>query len=203
MAEELPEDLRRRADDVLAQDKFKPDEPGLLDRAWDRVTELINDLLGVITDNTIFGGVALGWVLLGLMIALIVFFLVRYTPRFGSARTSPAEATITTHKNRLSRVEWLARAEEADRTGLYREAVRARYRATVAGLIEARELPDSQGATPAELRDSFDAEPARHEPFASSTAAFSDVWYGGAAADRTRSEQLAQWDGQVSSKDSR
>ncbi|MBT8240101.1 MAG: hypothetical protein KJN63_02620, partial [Acidimicrobiia bacterium] len=130
MAEELPEDLRRRADDVLAQDKFRPEEPGLLDRAWDRVTDLINDLLGVITDNTIFGGVAVGWVLLGLMIALIVFFLVRYAPRFGSARITPVEATITTHKNRLSRAEWLAQADEADRNGLYREAVRARYRAT-------------------------------------------------------------------------
>ncbi len=203
MAEEVPEELRRRADEVLSQDKFQPDEPGLLDRAWDRVTELINDLLSVITDNTAFGGVAVGWIILTLMIGVIGFFLIRYLPRFGSARVPRGQPKITTHKNRLSRADWLARAEAAEREGHHREAVRARYRATVAGLMERNEVPDTPGATPTELRDAFDAAPARAEPFASSTTAFSDVWYGGADADRSDSEQLARWDAQVSDEPSR
>jgi hypothetical protein len=136
------------------------------------------------------------------MLGLIVLFLVRYLPRFGPARRPPTQATITTHQNRLSRAEWLARAEESDRVGLYREAVQARYRATVAGLIDDEELPDSPGATPTELRGSFRADPARTDPFASSTAAFSDVWYGGDDADRNDSEQLDLWDHQVLNKGS-
>jgi hypothetical protein len=202
MAEELPEDLRRRADEVLSQDKFQPDEPGLLDRAWDRVTELVEDLLSIVTNNTVFGGVAVGWILLGAMTGLIILFLVRYLPSFRAARRPPTQATITTHQNRLSRAEWLAKAEEADRNGLYREAIRARYRATVAGLIADKELPDSPAATPTELRDSFRADPSRTDPFANSTAAFSDVWYGGEDADRNDSEQLDLWDHQVVDKGS-
>lgn len=197
MADDLPEDLRQRADDVLSQDKYQPDEPGLLDRIWDRVTELIGDLLSVFADSTIFGGVAIGWIVLAVMLGLIVWFVMRYLPRFGSGRHPRAQARITTEKVRMSRAEWLAKADEADRSGLHREAVRARYRATVAGLIEGDELPESPGATPTELQAAFEADPSRADPFASSTDAFSDVWYGGSDADRTQSEQLAQWDGEV------
>ncbi len=119
-----------------------------------------------------------------------------------AARRPPIQATTTTHQNRLSRAEWLVKAEESERNGLYREAVRARYRATVAGLIDDMELPDSPGATATELQISFRADPARTDPFASSTAAFSDVWYGGDDADRNDSEQLDRWDRQVVKKGS-
>ncbi len=197
MAEELPDELRQRADEVLSQPKFQAAEPGLLDRAWDRVLEFIGDLLSVVTGGTSFGGVAVGWFILAVMIGLILYFLVRFLPRSRRTRMTSAVATVDVRSNRQSRKEWLAEAERAEAAGQHREAVRARYRATVAGLVEGDELPDTPGATVSELAEAFEAEPARTDPFASSTDAFSDVWYGDADADRSSSDQAARWDEQV------
>lgn len=200
---ESPEDLRDRADDVLSDPKFASSEPGLIDRFVEWVQEIFSDLLDFVTNSTVFGGVAVGWFLLTAMIGLIIFFLVRYLPSFSSVKAEVTRATVSTHKNRRSRAEWLAEAETAERNGLHREAVRARYKATVAGLIEQDELPDTVGATATELQNAFEAEPSRADPFASSTEAFSDVWYGGDDANKTDTERVAGWDRQVIPKASR
>ncbi|NNE95023.1 MAG: DUF4129 domain-containing protein [Acidimicrobiales bacterium] len=197
MAEELPEDLRQRADEVLAQDKFAPEEPGLLDRAWERVIELISDLLSVVADSTVFGGVAIGWIILAAMVGLIVFFLYRYLPRYGSSGRRSVEPTIVVERAHRSRDEWLAEARDAESAGRYREAVRARYRAMVAGLVDRGEIPEDPGATPNELRSAFGGSERRTAPFGSATAAYSDVWYGGDRAERADSERFATWDSDV------
>ena len=197
---ETPDELRDRADDVLSDPKFATSEPGLIDRVVEWVQEVFSDLLSFVTGSTAFGGVAVGWVILAAMIGLIVFFLVRYLPGFSSVKLEAARAVVSTRQNRRTRAQWLADAEEADRNGHHREAVRARYKATVAGLIEADELPDTVGATATELATAFQADTSRTDPFASSTEAFSDVWYGGEDADRSDSARVSDWDGQVLGK---
>ena len=107
------------------------------------------------------------------------------------------QAVVQTTKNRRSRKEWLAEASQAEARGQYREAVRARYWATVAGLIENEEVGDSPGATVNELRAQFEAEQARKDPFNNASDSFSDSWYGGSQADTEDSSQLASWDEQV------
>ncbi len=200
---ETPEDLRDRAEDVLSDPKFATSEPGLIDRLVEWVQEVFSDLLEFVTDSTVFGGVAVGWILLAAMIGLIVFFLLRYLPSFSSAKAESVSATVLTHKNRRTRAEWLAEAEAAERKGQHREAVRARYKATVAGLIEQDELPDTVGATATELRNAFRGDPSRSDPFSSSTGAFSDVWYGGDEADQSDAARVAGWDEQVVGKSAR
>ena len=199
---ETPDELRDRADEVLSDPKFETSEPGLIDRFVDWVQELFSDLLEFATGSTVFGGVAVGWIILAAMIGLIVFFLARYLPGFSSVKLETVGATVSTRKNRRGRAEWLAEAEAADQNGHHREAVRARYKATVAGLIEQDELPDTVGATATELANSFQADAARTDPFGSSTEAFSDVWYGGDDADQSDSARVAGWDEQIIGKKS-
>jgi hypothetical protein len=173
------------------------DEPGLIDRAWDRFTEFLSDLLSIVTGGSAFGGVVLGWVVLGSMLVLIVVLLWRFAPRVRSIAPARVTATVTTEPARKSRREWLVEASDAEARGSYAEAVAARYHALVAGLIERRQLPDAAGATPTELRDAFDAEARRRDPFASATDAFSDIWYGGETADAGDSSQMLDWDTRV------
>ncbi len=200
---ETPEELRDRADEVLSNPKFAASEPGLIDRFIDWVQEVFSDLLSFVTGSTAFGGVAVGWIILAAMIGLIIYFLVRYLPGFSSVKAETVRATVSPRKNRRSRAEWLAEAEAAEDKGHHREAVRARYKATVAGLIEGDELPDTVGATAAELAHAFQADAARTDPFGSSTDAFSDVWYGGDDADQSDSAKVAGWDGQILDKKSK
>ncbi len=197
MADENPEILRDRAQEILSDPRYAGDQPGLVDRALDRLGELINDLLSVVTGGTSFGGVLVGLIFLGFMMGLVVFFIVRYLPRIRPATSENAKAVVQTTKNRRSRKEWLAEASEAESRGHYREAVRARYWATVAGLIENEEVGDSPGATVNELRAQFDAEAARKDPFNDASDSFSDIWYGGSDADTSDSSQLAMWDERV------
>jgi len=194
---ESPEDLRQTADEVLSQPKFVANEPSLLDRAWDRVTEFLGDLLSVVSNATAFGGVAVGWIILAAMLGLIVFFLVRVMPRRRMTRSAGVHAEVKTRATRTSRATWLAEAEAAEAAGLHREAVRARYRATVAGLVENEELPDVPGATVGELATAFEADPSRSDPFTSSGGAFSDVWYGGDDAEKDDADRIANWDQQI------
>ncbi len=197
MADETPQTLRERADEVLSQPKYAVDEPGLIDRAWDRFTEFLDDLLSVVTGGSAFGGVVLGWVILGLMLALVVFVLWRFKPRFRSVTPARVSATVRTQLTRKSRSDWLTDASVAEGKGFYAEAVAARYHALVAGLIERHQLPDAAGATPTELRDAFEAESLRRDPFTSATDAFSDIWYGGHAADAGDSRRMVDWDERV------
>ncbi len=197
MADETPQTLRERADEVLSQPKYAVDEPGLIDRAWDRFTEFLDDLLSVVTGGSAFGGVVVGWLILGLMLAVIVVVLWRFRPRFRSVAPAKVSATVITEPTRKSRRDWLTDASVAEERGSYAEAVAARYHALVAGLIERRQLPDAAGATPTELRDAFEADSRRRDPFVSATGAFSDIWYGGHAADARDSRRMVDWDERV------
>ncbi|NNF52900.1 MAG: DUF4129 domain-containing protein [Acidimicrobiales bacterium] len=197
MADETPEVLRDRAQEILSDPRYAGDQPGLVDRAFDRLGQLISDLLSVVTGGTSFGGVLVGLIFLGLMVGLVVFFIVRYLPRVQPVTSERVRAVVQTTRNRKSRKEWLAEASEAESRGHYREAVRARYWATVAGLIENEEVPDTPGTTVNELRAQFEAEAARKDPFNDASDSFSDIWYGGFDADPTDSAQLATWDERV------
>lgn len=197
LADETPEILRDRAQEILSDPRYAGDEPGLVDRALDRLGELINNLLSVVTGGTSFGGVLVGLLFLVLMVGLVVFFIVRYLPRIRPVASQSVRAVVQTTKNRKSRKEWLAEASLADSRGHYREAVRARYWATVAGLIENEEVGDSPGNTVNELRAQFEAEAARKDPFNDASDSFSDIWYGGSDADTTDSSQLSTWDERV------
>ncbi len=194
MAEETPDVLRNRADEILSDPRYAGDEPGLVDRALDWIGDMIGDLLQAVVGGTSFGGVIVGVLILTAMVGLVVFFIVRYLPRLRPAGPEKVRAVVHTAKKHKSRKEWLAEAAEAESNGQYREAVRARYWATVAGLIESEEVDDAPGSTVRELRAQFEAEAARTGPFANAGDAFSDVWYGGSDAGSGESAQQAQWD---------
>ncbi len=196
MAEETPDVLRDRAGDVLSQPKFQADEPGLIDRAWERFIEFLTDLLTTVTSGA-FGSVVVGWLVLVAMVGLIAYFLVRFLPRMRPAGTPVPVGVVATQRRRRSRAEWLEAAGRATSEGRNRDAVQAWFRATVAGLVESNELPDRPDSTVSELRAAFEAPPDRAEPFSSAIDVFSDVWYGGAPAGPAEAQKLSALDRRV------
>lgn len=196
MADETPDVLRDRAGDVLSQPKFQADEPGLIDRAWERFTEFLTDLLTTVTSGA-FGSVVVGWLVLTAMVGLIAYFLVRFLPRMRPAGSPAPVAVVATQRSRRSRTEWLEVARRATSEGRNRDAVQAWFRATVAGLVESDELPDRPDSTVSELRAAFEGPPDRAEPFGTAIDVFSDIWYGGAAAGPAEAQQLSALDRRV------
>ena len=196
MVDESPGTLRDRAGDVLSQPQFQADEPGLIDRAWERFTEFLGDLLTAVTSGS-FGNVIVGWLILAAMLGLIAWFLIRYLPRLRPAGTAKPQAAVTTRQRRRSRADWLVEAERATAEGRYRAAVEAWFRATVSGLVEADRLPDRPDSTVLELRAALQGPPEQAEPFSDASQLFSDIWYGGAPAGVAEAERLSDLDGRV------
>lgn len=196
MVDESPGTLRDRADEVLSQPKFQADEPGLIDRAWERFTDFLGDLLTAVTSGA-FGSVLVGWLILAAMLGLIAWFLIRYLPRLRPAGTVKQRAAVVTRQRRQSRADWLAEAERATNDGRYRAAVEAWFRATVSGLVEADRLPDRPDSTVSELRAALEGPPEQAEPFGTASELFSDIWYGGVPAGVAETQRLRDLDRQV------
>ncbi len=197
MAEPDAESVRDTADDVLRQTKF--DEPSdgpverLLEWIGDRLDDLFSNLDGP-SGGSGAGGFVVGWVLLILAAVFIVWVLWRIMPR--SLRRAPRETieVETSTRTRTGRDEWLRRASEAESEGRWREAVRSRYRATVAGLLDRQELPEHDGATSGEYRSAFDAPAPRGPSFDEVSDRFETTWYGGEAAESATAARMATLD---------
>lgn len=186
-----PEDLRNTADEVLSDPKYAAAEPSLLERAWDRFLDFLNDLLGSVFGGAV-GGFGLGWIVLAMMLGLIGFFLWKVLPKGRTTRFDDgAGAGVQVDSTgRNSRREWLEIAEAADADRRFGEAIVARYRAMVAGLAERNELDDDDADTSGERRRAFVAPGERGASFGSATDTFEETVYGGQEPGPEGSAQL-------------
>lgn len=189
------DEVREKADEILSRPEYLPESESLLDRGFRWVNEQIRDLLGSIFGQT--GSTIVGWIVLALALAAIIYLLWRVMPRSRLSRQAPDVVLERSELTRAGRAEWLSQAEQAEDEGNWAEAVRARYRATVAALIDRREVDDQLGATSGEYRRSFKAPPQRKEPFGTVTDRFEEVWYGGATAQAHDAELLRRLDDSV------
>jgi hypothetical protein len=175
-----PDGLRDAAADLLSRPPFVDEQPGpvgrLLARAGDAIAELLGRLLSLMG-----GGSALGWVIV--VVALAVLAVVAWRVSRGATldrqvpQAGPGQAA---HRA----VDWDRDADVAMARGELREAVRCRYAAIVATLIEAGIVEESPGRTVREL----DAEVRAAAPFLAAEVAaagerFDRIWYGGMAAE--------------------
>lgn len=186
------EDIRDSADDILARPEYQPEQPSLLERAWNWINEQFAEVLGSIFGTG--GSYLVGWVLLAVLAGVLGWFLVRVMPRNRLRRKVDDPSVETDVRTTAGREDWLAQARAAEAAGNWREAVRARYRAMIAGLIDRQEVVDFEGATSGEYRRSFEPGPPRSDSLDQATEAFEEIWYGGSPAaenDAGRLEELA------------
>ena len=87
--------------------------------------------------------------------------------------------TIAGNRSRPA-AAWRAEAEDHERAGEWRHALRCRYRALVADLAGRGVLDEIPGRTAGEYRSELAvAVPAAGPPFAGATELFERAWYGG------------------------
>jgi hypothetical protein len=169
-----PEEIRRLADEILAQEQFRQPEPSLLERfqRW------VEDLIGRIFEAAFSGstGSIVGWVVLLAALALIVWF----ATRFGRTVQSDGRVGVTVEGvHRRTPAEWRAEAEAQEAAGEWKLALRSRYRALIGDLIAEGVLVEVAGRTTGEYRaDVTRAAPGRARDFGAATELFESAWYG-------------------------
>src|SRR5690606_24868177 len=121
-----PGEVREAADDVLSRPEFQH-EPSLVERATTWIFDRLNDLFSAIGGGA-GGRSLLGWIALALLAGVVGYLLFRLArsvqPPGGD--DDEAEVSVTTSGGK---VDWLARAAEAEADGRWRLGLRCRYRA--------------------------------------------------------------------------
>jgi hypothetical protein len=177
---EPPIDIGR---DDAAEEARRELSKGIYNHAGDNLIERVfNRFLNWIAE--LFSGVAQrspgGWwgpVLLVCLIALLVFVVLW---RAGAPhRTQTAAGAVFGDDRVRSARQYRAEAEAAAGSGEYAVAVRARFRACAAELVERTILDDRAGRTAHEVvDDAARAVPALREPLQPAAQVFDEVVYG-------------------------
>src|SRR4051794_34878952 len=117
-----PNDVRQTADDVLARPEFQRPEPNLFDKARDWVGERIGRVLQSLTSGG--GASLLGWGVMLLAIAAIVFLLARFSR---TVQADPRRAAEVSVERTRTSAQWADEAERLEREGEWKLALRARF----------------------------------------------------------------------------
>lgn len=192
-----PGTVRRVADDILSQPKYRPTPPSLLSRFFNWLGERLGRLLGAAFQSG--HGYWFGYVVLGLAILAVGYLLWRVFPRTVPARPGDdGPGVVLTTQLARSRRDWLAAARRAEADRRWGEAVHARYHALTTGLADADELPADPSTTSGEHRRHFSqaggADPGRTGTFDQATDRFEGIWFGGRPAAPSDAEALAAAD---------
>jgi hypothetical protein len=195
-----PADVNRAAEDILSRPEFQQAGPTRIERAWSWIGDQIAKVFSLLGDGvpgTLFGALILGAALAG--IGVLVWRVVRSWP--GRRRRVPVPTATVVIDGRVSAVEWRRLASVAASEGRWRESLRCRYRAMVSELDDGDLLTEVPGSTTGEER----VEIARTAPgasgdFASATAMFDGVWYGGEDADASDVERFAGHEREIAEK---
>jgi hypothetical protein len=182
------DEVRRRADDILAGPAYQEPEPSLVERAlkWigEQLRRLVPDLpVGSPTPSPAAGSMgALNWIALMLLLGLVAFLLYVVISRgWGRRRRRPDADPLVLTETEARRLpdEWIAAADRFEAGGRWREALRCRFRALVGELIERGVARDLPGRTSGELRrDVRRRAPDAAVAFEEATRLFDDAWYG-------------------------
>ena len=190
-----PAEAREAADEILSRPEYQwsDDDESLLREIVEQINEWIGDLLEPIG---IGGGggtmpVWVGWLVLAALLAGAGLLAYRARPGWRQNRRGGDEAhdRVVVAAGEEA-VDWPAEVARCEAAGLWREALRARYRVLV-GELAARELiGDLVGRTAGELVDEVTGTaPPAAPAFTRATDLFERAWYGGVAvgpADRDR-----------------
>ncbi|MFV0258560.1 MAG: DUF4129 domain-containing protein [Acidimicrobiales bacterium] len=194
------EELRQRADEILAQDRYNP-QPGLLVRAWSWILDHLPSIrapqmdtpVPPVAPSPIAGYVGVVIILVLVILAVLSVRRSGISWRFRRHRRAETDRPAVEVVRRIrptTRDEWLRRARQADADRRYAEAVRAWGQATLTGLADREEIPAPVGHTVSELRRAYRSDQAGMAGLAETTERYSDVWYGGDPAGAGDSRRL-------------
>ena len=172
------DEIRRAADEILSRPEFQEPPRSLYQRALDWIGDLISEAIGALVSGGT--GAVVAWVLLLAVVALVAYLVVR-TVQGDRRRPSAGDATgLTIEADDRRPVDaWMADAERFEGEGRWRDAIRCRYRAIVAGLARSGVVDEVPGRTAGEYRVLVGrGRPAVAEPFAGATDLFERAWYG-------------------------
>lgn len=193
-----PERAREVADDVLARREYQwRDDRSLFDRIGEWISDQLERLVSPLGLGA--GGVPVwvGWLVLALLAALAALLIYRARSGWRRDRRVPAGAggdRIVVSAGDES-IDWAAEVRRCEAAGLWRDALRARYRVLVGELARRDLIGDLVGRTTGELVADVAASAPRVAPsFRDATRLFEEAWYGGepvGPADRDRFAALA------------
>ena len=174
-----PQGVRETAEEVLSRPEFRQPPKSLYERATQWLDEQLNRVLSTLLSGG--RGSVLAWIALFAVLALVGFLLWRFVTtarRDPRARGVPLDVTTEV---RRTPAEWERDADEHERAGRWRDALRCRYRALVARLGKAGVVDDDDPSrTPREHRleagNALPADAARS--FAEAVDLFERAWYG-------------------------
>ena len=167
--------VKEKADQILSDSQFRDGSKSLVNR----VAEWIFDRIKIPFSEAAGGNSVVGFVILILCVAGLAYVVSRM--RFGlpaSLHTDEGTPRIEIEEDRPADL-WRADAEQAEREGRWKVALRARYRWLLGELIDRRLLVNVPGRTPGEYRaDVARVLPEQARPFATATDLFERAWYG-------------------------
>jgi hypothetical protein len=166
-----------KAAEVLSRPEFRPSRQSLIERVFNW---LGNHLFRAFQTSVTGGSKVVSYVILAGFIAGLIYVLSRMRNgglgRDGTGASADAEVSV--HDERSSD-QWIAEAESLEANGEWKLALRARYRALVARLVDRHMLTDIVGRTPGEYRHELaDVLPGEAAAFAAATDLFELAWYG-------------------------
>lgn len=169
-----PEEVRRAAEEILARPEFRRPEPSLFDRFQDWLAEQLGRVFEAVAGGG--RGSVVGIVLLVAALGAVAYFATRFATTVGvDLRARPVEPPTPVR----TVGDWMAEAERAEKAGRWKDGVRYRYRALVAGLAERGVVDEIPGRTAGEYRsDVARSAPGAADDFAGATELFELVWYG-------------------------
>ncbi|WP_157965748.1 DUF4129 domain-containing protein [Euzebya rosea] len=177
LAQASPEEVRRAVEEVLGRPEYRQTAAGdsLLDRLVDALVEQLGRLLLRLAGQG-GDGSWVGSVVLAVLVVAIVVVAWRTLSRFRRGHT--VDPIVDGPTGRSAR-DWGSEAASHAAAGRHRDALRCRYRETVALLARAGLLEEVPGRTTGEYAAALaDALPAGRTAFDRLTRLFEAAWYG-------------------------
>ena len=173
-----PDEVRRTAEEILSRPEYREQQPSLLDRALEAITDFLGRSFAALTGGG--AGSIIGLVITALVLALALWLLAKALRTSWSR--SPGSDAVGVVQGTSAPDDPAVWDEEADRltdAGDLRGALRCRYQALVAALVRRGAVDDVVARTPAELRRELAGRRPDLDPVLDSvTERFEATWYG-------------------------
>ena len=173
-----PGEVRDRARELLSRDEFK-DQTTVLERVLDWIGDHLPSPPSA-SDAGNGGSGLVGNIVLLAVLAALVYALIRVARAIRRyPRTSRPDEPVLDVEDRRSARSWRREAEELEAAARWREAMLARYRELVTGLVDQHLLADVPGRTSGEYRLEYaSVRPGDADEFTEATDLFERAWYG-------------------------
>lgn len=188
-----PEEVEATARRVLERAEFEPPPENLLELAVREALEWIASMLGQAAEQDATG--VLAWAVVVVGAGAAAFFVYRFLRQVSTERgVAPAREA----RERRGADEWRRIAEEHEHAGRWAEAVRSRYRAMVAEMVQRGLVDEAAGTTAGEYRRQVRRSvPDAAAAFVEATGLFEAAWYGAVGAGRDDARRAARLDTQL------